>query len=533
MNSLRCLLRVQLLGAFGIGRLLNEREPKARRKLVMAAVGVALLALLAAGYAWAVGSVLAAVGAAGALPALAVAVSGAGCVFSTFAKANGLLFGFKDFDLVVTMPVPLWAVVVSRVAPLYGMGLVLSLLVGGPLMAVYVATVGAGPANVVVAVLVLALAPAVPVAASVALSFLAAWAVSHLPNANRALGVAGVVVAVAIVVAVTAASGWTDTQALGDMQALAAVGSRAEAAVAACWPPAAWASSALQGDAASLAQYAALSVVVCAVLVAVLSRFLIPLNSLLAAGGSRRAARAKAGTAHAPFAALVSKEIRLWVSTPVYLTNTAVGPVLALVAAIAAAVAGPQALASAVNVPGADRDLLMQLMAAEFPWVLAFCMAMTSLTSASMSLEGGARWIAQTAPVPASVLVGSKIAANAIVVVPTSLVAGAIAACSLAGGPLDVALMVVAPLAGGSLASCLGALLDARRPHFDWASAYEPVKRSANVVVCIGVGLVAVAAGAAVTLVLGSMAGLVAAAGIGAASFGIGSAALRVPMRDR
>ena len=122
MSSLGPLLRVQLLGAFGVGHLLNERDPKAKRKPALAAVGVALLALLAVGYAWMIGSQLAAVGAAGALPALAVAVSGIGCVFSTFVKANGLLFGFKDFDLVVTMPAPLWAVAVSRTAPLYGMG---------------------------------------------------------------------------------------------------------------------------------------------------------------------------------------------------------------------------------------------------------------------------------------------------------------------------------------------------------------------------------------------------------------------------
>ena len=145
MSSLGPLLRVQLLGAFGVGRLLNERDPKAKRKLALAAVGVALLAV---GYAWMIGSSLATVGVADALPALAVAVSGVGCVFSTFVKANGLLFGFKDFDLVVTMPAPLWAVAVSRTAPLYGMGLVLSALMGGPLMAAYLLAVGAGPADI-------------------------------------------------------------------------------------------------------------------------------------------------------------------------------------------------------------------------------------------------------------------------------------------------------------------------------------------------------------------------------------------------
>ena len=360
MNSLAPLLKVQLLGAFGIGRLLNERDPKARRKLALAAVGVALLALLAVGYAWMIGSQLSAVGAANALPALAVAVSGVGCAFSTFVKANGLLFGFKDFDLVVTMPAPLWAVAVSRTAPLYGMGLALSALMGGPLMAAYLLAVGAGPADVAAAAIVLLLAPAIPVAVSVACSFVVAWAASRTAHASRALGIAGVAATVAIVVCVMAATGGVGSGDADDLRILASAGSLIEEAVVSFWPPAAWASAAMAGDAAALALYAAVSAATCAATVALLSRLLVPLNSLLASGGARGSAKARAvsGAERAPLRAMVAKELRLWIATPIYLMNTAAGPALALVAAIAAAVAGPQILASAVNVPGADREAL-------------------------------------------------------------------------------------------------------------------------------------------------------------------------------
>ena len=182
MASLAPLLRVQALGAFGVGRLMNDHDPKARRRLALAAVGVALLAVYVVAYMWAVGQAFVALGAAGALPGLAVAAVGVGCVFSTFAKANGLLFRFRDFDLVVSMPAPLWAVVVSRVAPLYGMGLVCSLVLGAPLMAAYLPVVGVTPAGVITALLVLLLAPALPVALALAASFCVAWAASRTPR---------------------------------------------------------------------------------------------------------------------------------------------------------------------------------------------------------------------------------------------------------------------------------------------------------------------------------------------------------------
>ena len=47
MASFAPLLRVQALGAFGVGRLMNERDPKARRRLVLAAVGIGLLVVYA------------------------------------------------------------------------------------------------------------------------------------------------------------------------------------------------------------------------------------------------------------------------------------------------------------------------------------------------------------------------------------------------------------------------------------------------------------------------------------------------------
>lgn len=547
MTSLAPLLKVQLLGAFGIGRLLNERSPRAKAKLGLAAAGIVLLAVLAAGYAGALGSALAAARATAALPALAVAVSGVGCVFSTFAKANGLLFGFKDFDLVVTMPAPLWAVTVSRVAPLYGMGLAFSLLLGGPFMAVWAVASGAGAVGVAEAALVLLLAPMIPVVLALAASFCVAWAASRTPFADRALGIVGLLAAIAIVVGVTLASGGMGASGMEETQELLLAGSSLEGAVTAFWPPAAWACAALGGDAFAFALYVGTSVAAGAAALAVLGRVLVPLNSLLSAGGARRtsasrrarASRRASGAAtgahraKSPFAALVAKELRGWIATPIYLMNTAVGPVLALVAAAAVAAAGPQILASAANVPGVDRAQVAALMASAFPWVLAFCMALTPLSAASTSLEGSARWIAQTAPVPASALVGSKIAVNLIATVPAAVAAGAVSAAALAAGPADAVLCVAAPLSCGALSSCLGALLDARRPRFDWASAYEPVKRSSNVGICVGAGFVAVLAGGAATALAGAAAGIAAAAVFVAAAILAGRAALRIPLQDR
>ena len=93
--------------------------------------------------------------------------------------------------------------------------------------------------------------------------------------------------------------------------------------------------------------------------------------------------------------------------------------------------------------------------------------------------------------------------------------------------------MLAAPLAGAALSSCLGAFLDARRPRFDWASAYEPVKRSANVAICIGTGFALVAAGIFATMNAGTLAGLAVACAAAVAAALAGRSAMRIPMQDR
>ena len=538
MASLAPLLRVQALGAFGVGRLMNERDPKARRRLALAAVGVALLAVYVVAYMWAVGQAFVALGAAGALPGLAVAAVGVGCVFSTFAKSNGLLFRFRDFDLVVSMPAPLWAVVVSRVAPLYGMGLVCSLVLGAPLMAAYLPVVGVTPAGVITALLVLLLAPALPVALALAASFCVAWAASRTPLADRALGIVGVLVTVAIVVGVTLATGGAGASGQGGLDALVPMGGQLRGAVSALWPPAAWASDAMEGSVPALALYAGASVAATVAASAVLTRFLVPMNSLLCAGGLRRAGSAPTRTdvPRRPLVALVRKELRLWLGTPIYLMNTAPGPILALTVAIAATVARPDVIASAMNIPGAGRDAIATLMVEVLPWALGLCMAMTSPAASSTSLEGSARWIVQTAPLPSSTIVGAKLALSLLVTGPASVIAGTIVAVGVARTPLDAVLCVIAPLAMGALSSCLGAFLDVRHPHYGWSSAYEPAKRSVSVGICVGVGFLATFAGFAATSLtggVGTAAGVAVALVVLTASALVARAAVHIPLQDR
>ncbi|MCI2240985.1 hypothetical protein [Adlercreutzia faecimuris] len=539
MRKLGLLLKVQLLGMFGLNRVIHAGSARDKARLAGLGMVFALVGVLAVAYAYGTGAGLVMLGAAEAVPVLAVVAGSLVGVLVTFLKANGLLFGFKDFDLTMSLPVPLWQVAVSRVAALYGMNLLWAALLMVPLFAAALPALGLGAGAWAAALATVALAPLAPMALTVALAFGLAAAASRARHGRMAAGVIGIVATLALVVAIAAAAGATGTPpAAGapsglaeDVAALGQIGALVSESAAALWPPAAWAAAAIvAGSPAALAAFAALSLGAMAACIALLARFLVPINSLLAGGARARAARARREAPRSPLRALVQKELRAVASTPVWLMNTAIGPVLALVAGVAFLVVGPDAtalLAAAVHVPGVSaadvEPLVAGALMALVPWVLAFCAAMAPMSASALSLEGDARWIMQTAPQPPAAIMGAKILANVVLAAPAVALAGALAAIGLRATPLEAAALVALPVAAALLTSALGAFLNGRMPRYDWTSEYEPVKRSVPVMATIFIGLALAALGALATLAAAS-----AAAGVAAAPAGTAAAAASI-----
>ena len=129
MKPFILLLKIQLLGLFGINKTLHADPAKAKRTLALAALVVAAVVLFASAYSAGVAQGLVQIGLAEAVPLVAVLVGAIAGAVAAFLKTNGVLFGFKDYDLVMSLPVPTSSVVLSRIASLYAMSLLFGVLV--------------------------------------------------------------------------------------------------------------------------------------------------------------------------------------------------------------------------------------------------------------------------------------------------------------------------------------------------------------------------------------------------------------------
>lgn len=469
---------------------LGVRRGRGRARLLGAAALAALLAAVAVGYLWALGSGMVAAGAAGAIPALAALAGSLAAVALVFVKAPGTVFGCRDYDLVAALPVPTRVVVVARTAPLYGFAATLSALMSAPLYAAYFSAEPSGPAAVATAAALSVLAPLAPAAVAT----LASLALTSVAVRFRHAGAVQLALSALLVAAVLAGSLALGRASSGvdDAAALAAMGDAAgalSAAASSAYPPAAWAAAAVrEGSAAGLLAFAALSLALPAlVTLALAARY--PHANAAATSGPRRRARPVAtsrGVA-SPLRALTVKELRRIGSMPFYALNDCAGLLLMVAASVAISALGVDALLASGVVDGVRLDAqavaaMRSQVDAALPWVFGFCGAMSLTAGPSLSLEARASWLMLTAPVGAGTVLGSKLLANLVLGgVAAAVSAVVLLACGTA--PLLVLQCVVAAVGMLTGFASVALAIDASRPSLSWTSPSEVVKRGLPVMV--------------------------------------------------
>lgn len=517
MRSFALLLKIQLLGLFRINKALHAEPRKAKRMVALGALAVVAIVAVVALYSGSAAMGLVHLGLTETIPLMAVVVGSVAGVITAFLKANGILFSFKDYDLVLSLPVPLLSIVMSRIISLYAMGAAFGVLIMVPAFVVYAGAVSLTATMAACMIGAVLLAPLLPLTVAIVLAALVAGVSARFRHANILV----VLLSMALVVAVMAGS-MTLSGQQGDTAALSALSTQLVEQMSACYPPAAWAAAGIvSGDLPSFAAFAALSVMAVLVLLAVLVRTFVPVNELLKSVRPRRTFSFAVGDegsggrrtgARSPFKALLTKEARMLVATPIYFLNSCTGYVLVIVAAVAAVVA--KALGALSLLPPE-----LSVMTGSFlPWVIAFFIGISSTTAASVSLEGSARWLMFTAPVPVRTVLGAKAALNLALVLPTIVIGDVLLAIALPSDIVSVIALFVVPLSLALFTTFVGLALDARYPRYDWTTVYEPVKRSLPVFAVALGGMAVVGLGAVVAAFSGAGGSLAIALVVGGAS---------------
>lgn len=487
------LLRIQLLSLFGFNKAIHSRNPKERRKLLFLMIGIGLLALLFLAYSALFAAGLAAMNLAGAIPAVMLTVAACITLVTTILKANGSLFGLRDYDIVMAMPVTNAAFIAGKVLFFYVLALLFSLVILLPCSIVYGIAVSASVMTWILLFLSLFLAPLLPLIVGTALGALITAVSVRFRHKNLVSTLLGLVLICGIFVL----SLNLQTESTADLNAMSEQLFRTINRV---YPVAAlFAGAVNDGNLMYFLWFTLLSVGSFLLFLALLSRWYCKINTAVTSYAAHSDYQLGELKSSSRFIALYQKEARRYASSPIYIINTVTGMILFLLFAAGLFITGTDIIEQLTKIPE-----LSSLLAGLAPFIPAVFVVMSTTTCSSISLEGRSRWILSSMPVEAITIFNAKILWNMTIVIPPIFIGSGLLSAALKLSLLDSLLLIAVPCAYAWYIAVVGIVLNLKFPNFEFTSDMEVVKQGIPVLFTILTGFVSCAVPILVVMIPGS-----------------------------
>ncbi len=389
-----------------------------------------------------------------------------GLLFTTFA-VKGVVFGGKDNDLLLSMPVPTTMLMASRVTAIYLENLLFSIFVLVPagVICIFLTQNGVGHSLLFwirLGIGVLSL-PLLDTALSVLLGALVAFLSARL--SRGALGqniVMGIFMA-----AVFYFSFHLSGMINGLAENVAGVKNSLTWAT-----PVLWMGEGIMGDWKKLLAFVLCCVFPFAVVVFGLGRIYRQAVTAFAVQSVQSNYRFSAQTASGQKKALLKKEMQRFFGTPMYFWNAGMGLIMLLAAGVASLIMRDKLLAY-LEIAGAPMPLLPMAGA-----VIGFCLCTCPIVAPSISLEGKYLWILRESPIEESSLIWVKVGFQLLLTLPCTVIAGICFSVAL-GFPLwQGTVLLIATLLFAIGHAAFGMLMGLCFPKLDAVNETVVIKQS-------------------------------------------------------
>lgn len=393
-------------------------------------------------------------------------------------KIPGYLFSFKDFDLLMSLPVKPSAVLISKMIFVYLSNLAVSVLVGIPSLVIYgIKTHGGIIYYVFVAVTTL-FVPLIPIsigaffayflgrisarfrATNVLLligTFVLMGAFIFLPNLISGVNAEQVQNAIPTISTITDILFWTKLY----MKALS------------------------HTSLLYLLYFLLVSLAVFGAFIMIFARGFKTINSRMAERYKASNYKITKLKASGVLKALYVKELKFYFSSYIYITNTAVGVIMMLLFSGTVAFFGRDKVAKVLELPMADAYLTPVV-----ALVFAFCISFTFITAPSISLEGKSLWIIKSLPLKVESILWSKILLNFTLTIPALIINTVIVAFAFSMNLQAVLAVFAVSVMYCIISPVIGLLVNLYFPKLEWTTQIAVVKQSASVLVTMLISFV-------------------------------------------
>ncbi|BFH59544.1 putative ABC transporter permease subunit [Paenibacillus azoreducens] len=502
------LTKIQLLSSFGLNKALHTRDVKERRKFLLLSsgilIGVVMIAVFSFGYSFMMAQAFEQIGRMDLLLAVMMAVTSIIGFFTTIYKASGVLFGFKDYDLVMSLPIPTSHVVASRVLQLYALNLFFTVMVMLPAGVVYAIKVNPQALYYLFFLIALMFIPLLPIIAATIIGALISWISSRF-KASRMISL---ILTMVVIIGVMIGS----SRINGNEQALVDMSTQMADMIFKLYPLAAmYVDAVCSYRMGPLLLFITNSMLAFILFSTILGTRYKAIHTGLTTSHASRKYTMKPLKTSSPFRALYKKELRRYISSPLYVLNTGIGMIILLVTSIALLFISTEKLGQLIEIPQLS-DYLSKMA----PLVVSLFVILSCTASSAISLEGNNLWILKSSPVSKKSILLSKVAVNLTVTIPVSMISCVMLMISLRTGWIESLLLLVIPLIYACYSALMGVIVNLKLPNLEWTSEVTVIKQSASVFVSMFTGFISIVVPCVVLFLLSHVNGNLILLGIGA-----------------
>ncbi len=482
MKNIWLLVKVQLGSILDFSFISkNNKSNKLGSRRLYYSLGIFLFLFLSVAsflYSYAIGTTLNLVGMLELLPEFMMAITCVITIITTIYKVKGTVFGFKDYDVTMSLPVTTSTIVASRLVLLYIINIIFAVIVILPANLVYGILSKPSPVYYFLSILLVFFVPLVPMVVATVIGTGIAVIASKFRHSN----LLNLIISITFLSGVMIASFQVpdSDEVMGEMSA--ALTNQVDN----LYPLARMYRTALCNyNISSIVLFIGISLLVFLLYSQIVGILFKGINSSMVA--NRTKANYKIGQLEqgSPLKALFHKELKRYFSSSLYVMNTGFGIIMMTIAAIALLFLSPESLAQILEIPQGAKFLTSIL-----PIVVTMCVSMSCITAISISLEGKNLWILKSSPVSPKTIFNSKIAVNLLITIPAIFINGILITIGIGLQWTDLLILLAMPTAYAFFIAISGLIINLKLPKLDWTTEVTVIKQSAAVLVSMFIGFI-------------------------------------------
>lgn len=477
MSNLWVVLKATFINDWGLnGFSKSVSGTKEKRKMMISSLTI-LIGAIAIGfsvsmYLWLMADALESIGFLDLLLMMGGLVSVMMVFFTSVYKAQGTLFTSRDYDMLMSLPIKNSVILTSKLINLLLFNWIFTAFVLIPTGVIYFMRAdGLTWTYFLILGLSVIFMPLIPVIVASIFAVIISYFSSKFKHKNLVTIVGTVVLMLLIML------GSFNMQSI--MESLMANSSSIMDGIGKMYPPIVFFTNALKdGSLIEFIKFIAISVVPFIIFVLVFSKIFGKINARLGENYKKANYKMESLKASSIAKALLQKEIKRYLSTPIYVLNTGIGMILIVAASIATLFIDGQTLAMYMEMPYVD-----ELMPLNALMVLAFGIGLSCTTTSSISLEGKNLWIMKSLPIRAKDIFRGKILLNLVITMPLAIIANIIFFIGLKFSVISLLWNSAISIIFCLVTAVIGLVINLYLPKLEWASPTVVVKQSAAVMI--------------------------------------------------